>query len=96
MGGGSCHYLFSFEPDQYIHRNTQTVGITSLGLEHTSLLGSTYKDIAWQKSGIIKPNCSVYTTPQHVECVGVMNERAAEKHVRETSIRSLRYSHDNN
>lgn len=64
-----------------IDRNTKTVGITSLGLEHTSLLGSTFKDIAWQKSGIIKPNCSVYTVPQNDECVRVMEERAAQKQV---------------
>lgn len=63
-------------------RNTKTVGITSLGLDHTSLLGSTLKEIAWQKSGIIKPNCNVYTVPQNAECIQVLNERATEKQVR--------------
>lgn len=63
-------------------RNTKTVGITSLGLEHTSLLGNTYKDIAWQKSGIIKPHCSVFTVLQNDECAAAINERAASKQVR--------------
>lgn len=89
MGGCSFHFFSLSKPIDIIHRNTQTVGITSLGLEHTSLLGSTYKDIAWQKCGIMKPNCSVYTAVQHEECVRVINERAAEKHVRKTSNRSL-------
>lgn len=62
-------------------RNTQTVGITSLGLEHTQLLGRTYRDIAWQKSGIIKPGSSVYTTHQNDECLEVLIERAKEKDV---------------
>lgn len=57
------------------------MGITALGLEHTMLLGSTYKEIAWQKGGIIKPNCSVYTVPQNEECTQVLMERAAQKQV---------------
>ncbi|XP_031625773.1 folylpolyglutamate synthase, mitochondrial [Contarinia nasturtii] len=60
-------------------RNTKTVGITSLGLEHTQLLGQTYKDIAWQKSGIIKSGSSVFSTHQNDECIPVLLERAHEK-----------------
>lgn len=63
------------------YRNTQTVGITSLGLEHTQLLGRTYQDIAWQKSGIIKFNSSVFSTHQNDECIPVLFERAREKNV---------------
>jgi len=29
-------------------------GITSLGLDHTAVLGKTIEEIAWQKSGIYK------------------------------------------
>jgi folylpolyglutamate synthase len=29
-------------------------GVTSLGLDHTIILGKTIKDIAWQKGGIYK------------------------------------------
>lgn len=66
-------------------RNTQTVGITSLGLEHTQLLGTTYRDIAWQKSGIIKSGSSVFSTHQNDECIPVLLERACEKNVSHVS-----------
>lgn len=45
-------------------RDTKTVGITSLGLEHTQLLGNTIEDIAWQKAGIIKAQSDVFTVRQ--------------------------------
>lgn len=63
-------------------RNTQTVGITSLGLEHTQLLGDTLSEIAWQKSGIIKDNADVYTSVTQKECLDVIKKRAAEHNVR--------------
>lgn len=37
------------------------MGISSISLEHTQLLGKTHKEIAWQKSGIIKNGSSVFT-----------------------------------
>ncbi|XP_055326265.1 folylpolyglutamate synthase, mitochondrial-like [Sitodiplosis mosellana] len=60
-------------------RNTKTVGITSLGLEHTQLLGTSYREIAWQKSGIIKYGSSVFSTYQNDECIPTLLERAREK-----------------
>ncbi|XP_073828716.1 folylpolyglutamate synthase 1 [Musca autumnalis] len=59
--------------------HTKTVGITSLGLEHTNLLGNTLKEIAWQKAGIIKPRCQVYTSVKQPECLEVIKARAEEK-----------------
>lgn len=59
--------------------NTKTVGITSLGLEHTQLLGQTLEEIAWQKSGIIKPGAMVYTNVTQPECLEVIARRAQEK-----------------
>jgi folylpolyglutamate synthase len=64
-----------------ILRNTEIVGITSLQLEHTQLLGETLEEIAWQKSGIIKENSAVFTMPQPEICMKVINERFAEKKV---------------
>lgn len=72
------HFEFQM---QFYFRNTKTVGITSLGLEHTQLLGKTIDNIAWQKSGIIKPNSSVFTVTQPDGCDAVMKSRAAEKNV---------------
>lgn len=63
-------------------RNTKTVGITSLGLEHTSILGNTLTDIAWQKAGIIKQNSDVFTVPQPDECMETIRNRCADRNVR--------------
>ncbi|XP_060661699.1 folylpolyglutamate synthase, mitochondrial [Drosophila nasuta] len=60
-------------------RNVKTVGITSLALEHTDLLGTTIKQIAWQKGGIIKPGSNVYTHVTDPVCLEVIRERVAEK-----------------
>ena len=35
-------------------RTPRVCGITSLDLDHTSILGNTLKTIAWQKAGIFK------------------------------------------
>lgn len=53
-------------------RDTKTVGITSLGLEHTQLLGNTIEDIAWQKAGIIKDQSDVFTVRQPDGCLDVI------------------------
>lgn len=64
-----------------IIRNTEIVGITSLQLEHTQLLGETLDEIAWQKAGIIKESSHVFTMPQHQTCLDVINNRFLEKKV---------------
>ncbi|XP_001355377.2 folylpolyglutamate synthase, mitochondrial [Drosophila pseudoobscura] len=61
-----------------IVRNVRTVGIASLGLEHTELLGNTLPEIAWQKAGIIKPGAHVYTHVSQPECLQVIRQRAQE------------------
>ncbi len=38
--------------------------ITNIGLDHTSVLGSTIEEIARKKAGIIKPGCPVVIYPQ--------------------------------
>ncbi|XP_053674037.1 folylpolyglutamate synthase, mitochondrial [Anopheles nili] len=55
-------------------RKTSTIGISSLGLEHTKLLGSTLEDIAWQKAGIIKPGSEVFTVIQPSQCIAVIEK----------------------
>lgn len=39
-------------------------GITSLAMEHVALLGPTIREIAWNKAGIMKSSCRVFTVPQ--------------------------------
>lgn len=63
-----------------ILRQVSTVGITSLGIDHTSLLGSTIEDIAWQKAGIMKPGSIAFTVDQQpAAALEVLKQRATEK-----------------
>ncbi|KAJ3359237.1 Folylpolyglutamate synthetase [Allomyces javanicus] len=47
-------------------------GITSLGLDHTAVLGSTLPEIAAHKAGIIKRDCPAFTVPQPAEAMTVI------------------------
>nr|XP_033340628.1 folylpolyglutamate synthase, mitochondrial-like isoform X1 [Megalopta genalis]XP_033340708.1 folylpolyglutamate synthase, mitochondrial-like isoform X1 [Megalopta genalis] len=62
-----------------IIRNPVCVGITSLALDHTSLLGPTLEDIAYQKSGIFKPETIAFSVPQHSRAMRVLEKRAVEQ-----------------
>ncbi|XP_052790793.1 folylpolyglutamate synthase, mitochondrial-like isoform X2 [Mya arenaria] len=56
-------------------------GVTSLGLDHVSILGHTLDKIAWHKAGIFKPGVPAFTVPQPPEAMKVLAERAEEKKV---------------
>ena len=58
-----------------------TTGITSLGIDHTVLLGETIEDIAWHKAGIMKVGVKAYTAPQPAAAMLVLDQRAKEKGV---------------
>lgn len=75
-----CHFISNKSGGCF--RNTKTVGITSLGLEHTAILGDTLTEIAWQKSGIIKENSDVFSVAQPNECMASIRKRCAERNVR--------------
>ncbi|XP_017415455.1 folylpolyglutamate synthase isoform X3 [Vigna angularis] len=53
-------------------------GITSLGMDHTEILGDTLGQIASHKAGIFKPKVPAFTVPQPPEAMGVILERAKE------------------
>ncbi|KAJ5766579.1 tetrahydrofolylpolyglutamate synthase [Penicillium nucicola] len=55
--------------------------ITSLGLEHTDILGSTIEEIAWAKGGIMKPGVPVFTTPQEPGALATLRELAKKENV---------------
>lgn len=58
------------------------VGITSLGIDHTALLGNTLSSIAWQKAGILKPTAVGYTVAGHApEALEVIGQRSIERMV---------------
>jgi folylpolyglutamate synthase len=53
-------------------------GITTLGLDHTALLGNTIEEIAYQKAGIFKPQCEAVSVKQ-TEGARVVLEKEASK-----------------
>lgn len=69
-----------------ILRNPVCVGVTSLALEHTSLLGNTLEEIAYQKSGIFKPNAAAFTMPQPESAMRVLRKRSVEKKCRKLQV----------
>ncbi|KAF5279537.1 hypothetical protein FQR65_LT03359 [Abscondita terminalis] len=60
-------------------RKVPVVGITSVGLDHTSVLGNTLEAIAWHKAGIMKPGSHAFTVPQTKSVTKVLRERSVEK-----------------
>ncbi|XP_047367215.1 folylpolyglutamate synthase, mitochondrial-like isoform X3 [Vespa velutina] len=74
-----------------IVKNPVCVGITSLGLDHTYLLGNTIEEIAYQKSGIFKPNTIAFTVPQKEEAIEILKERAIERQCTLHVIPSFQY-----
>lgn len=53
-------------------------GITSLGIDHTAVLGNTIEEIAWHKGGIMKPSAPCFTAPQPPAATEVLRKRADE------------------
>ncbi|KAI3806630.1 hypothetical protein L1987_22541 [Smallanthus sonchifolius] len=56
-------------------------GITSLGFDHTEILGDTLGKIALHKAGIFKPKVPAFTVPQLPEAMAVLKQRAHELEV---------------
>jgi folylpolyglutamate synthase len=54
-------------------------GVTSLGIDHTQLLGNTIQSIAWNKGGIYKHSAKALSVNQPEEGLKVLRERADEK-----------------
>lgn len=55
-------------------------GITSLGIDHVAVLGSTLREIAWHKAGIMKNGVPCFTlSTQDPEAKQVMEQVAREK-----------------
>ncbi|XP_047448232.1 folylpolyglutamate synthase, mitochondrial-like isoform X2 [Mugil cephalus] len=61
-----------------IIRKPWVCGVTSLGLDHCSLLGDTMEKIAWQKAGIFKPGVLAFTVQQTPNSLRVLQSRAEE------------------
>ncbi|KAM8871525.1 folylpolyglutamate synthase, mitochondrial [Synchiropus picturatus] len=62
-----------------IIRRPWVCGISSLGIDHTQILGDTIEKIAWQKGGIFKPGVPAFTVRQPEEAMAVLKDRAVER-----------------
>ena len=60
----------------------QVAVITPIGLDHTKTLGNTVEAIAKEKSGIIKEDCYVVTSPQEIEALKVIEKTCNDKNAR--------------
>ncbi len=56
--------------------------VTSLGLDHTGMLGESLEEIAREKAGIFKPGLPVFTAVEHPGAVAVLEAEAAEREAR--------------
>ncbi|MCB5951578.1 bifunctional folylpolyglutamate synthase/dihydrofolate synthase [Enterococcus sp. BWT-B8] len=54
-------------------------GITTIGMDHTEILGETLEEIAFQKAGIIKNNIPVVTGNIEAAALNVIEKQAKEK-----------------
>lgn len=60
--------------------------ITSIGLDHTNILGETYEEIAFEKAGIIKEKTPIITAVKQKEALEVIQQKSKEEN---TSLYSL-------
>ncbi|XP_028274361.1 folylpolyglutamate synthase, mitochondrial-like isoform X2 [Parambassis ranga] len=61
-----------------IIRTPWVCGISSLGIDHTQILGDTIEKIAWQKGGIFKQGVPAFTVKQPEGALAVLKDRARE------------------
>ncbi|KAF2823282.1 FolC bifunctional protein [Ophiobolus disseminans] len=73
-----CGIGGEFDSTNILTKPTVTA-VSSLGIDHTAMLGSTLPEIAWHKAGIFKKGSVAFTAPQKEEAMTVLRERAAEK-----------------
>ena len=66
---------------------TEICGINIIDYDHCELLGNTLESIAWEKSGIFKPNALAFSVSNQTDAVKtVLNDRAKEKQVQNQNV----------
>lgn len=75
-----CGIGGEYDSTNIIKKPTVT-GISSLGIDHTAVLGNTIEEIAWHKAGIMKNGAPAFTSPQPDSALQVLYTRASEKAV---------------
>uniref|UniRef100_A0A672GCD6 Folylpolyglutamate synthase n=1 Tax=Salarias fasciatus TaxID=181472 RepID=A0A672GCD6_SALFA len=68
----------AYDCTNIISRSPWVCGISSLGIDHTQILGDTIEQIAWQKGGIFKPGVPAFTVRQPEDAMAVLRDRAKE------------------
>lgn len=58
-----------YDSTNFIDHDTIVSVITSISMDHMAILGDTIEAIAYQKAGIIKRNCHVFTLTKHIPSV---------------------------
>lgn len=61
-----------------IFENPVVTGITALGIDHVTQLGSTIESISWHKAGIFKTGSPAYSVPQPTTAYQVLKNVAEE------------------
>lgn len=73
-----CGIGGEYDSTNILLRPTVTA-VTSLGIDHVAMLGSTLPEIAWHKAGIFKKGSIAFTARQKEEAMTVLYERARER-----------------
>nr|XP_045228625.1 folylpolyglutamate synthase, mitochondrial isoform X4 [Macaca fascicularis] len=80
--GSTCAFteciLRSYGLKTGFFRKPVVCGVSSLGIDHTSLLGDTVEKIAWQKGGIFKQGVPAFTVLQPEGPLAVLRDRAQQ------------------
>ena len=69
-----------------IVKSPAATGISSLGIDHTHVLGETIEEIAWHKAGIQKRGCPSFTVTQPASALTVIENRSKEIKVEEFKV----------
>lgn len=74
VGIGGAH-----DSTNVVTRSDKLSVLTTLGLAHQNILGSTVSEIAAQKAGIIVPESAVITAPQEPDAMSAIQQQAAHQ-----------------
>lgn len=74
-----------YDATNIIERPT-VASVSSISLDHTTVLGNTKEEIAWNKGGIFKSGVTALTVPQAPSVIKVLQRRACEKNVSSISV----------
>ncbi|MDD2656957.1 MAG: Mur ligase family protein [Patescibacteria group bacterium] len=55
--------------------------ITNIGLDHVGIIGNNKEEIAYEKAGIIKQNCTAFTTEQDKKILNIIEKEADKEKV---------------